>query len=201
MSYGLLNGSKEVEGGKGEANERASGSVAPSSNGEYTIPNSIPPPPNLDEHPPPLSMPLKGEESVKDTMCGPNGKIEGEKGGERKAAQEGEWEHSSQLGQQMLYPTRQPPARTPMQDIMASAAAADPTTTNTKSAEPLEPVGALHEPQNGTDSTGSQPPSIGLKGERNRATSPCMEDSEGTLTVKEVKLKGGGQGGHRRSEG
>ncbi|KIK72984.1 hypothetical protein PAXRUDRAFT_21363 [Paxillus rubicundulus Ve08.2h10] len=62
---------------------------------------------------------------------------------------------------------------------MASAAAADPATMNVKSTEPLEPVGASHEPQNGTDSTGSQPPSVGLKGERNRATSPCIEDSKG----------------------
>ncbi|KIK77669.1 hypothetical protein PAXRUDRAFT_17345 [Paxillus rubicundulus Ve08.2h10] len=60
-SNGLPNGPKEVEGGKGEVNERVSGSVAPSSNGEHTIPNSIPPPPNLDKHPPPLSMLLEGD--------------------------------------------------------------------------------------------------------------------------------------------
>ncbi|KIK76525.1 hypothetical protein PAXRUDRAFT_18146 [Paxillus rubicundulus Ve08.2h10] len=56
-------------GGKGERDERASGSAAPSSDNDggdevchtYAVPNSTPPPPNRDEHPPPLSMPLEGE--------------------------------------------------------------------------------------------------------------------------------------------
>ncbi|KIK74520.1 hypothetical protein PAXRUDRAFT_19792 [Paxillus rubicundulus Ve08.2h10] len=68
-SYGLPNGSKEVEGGKGERDKRASGSVAPSSDNDggdevhhmYAVPNSTPPPPNPDEHQPPPSMPPEGE--------------------------------------------------------------------------------------------------------------------------------------------
>ncbi|KIK81420.1 hypothetical protein PAXRUDRAFT_156163 [Paxillus rubicundulus Ve08.2h10] len=56
-----------------------------------------------------------------------------------------------------------------------------------KSTEPLEPVGTLGELQSGMDSSGSQPLSIGLEGEkcrwlsvglegeRNRAMSPCVE--------------------------
>ncbi|KIK76340.1 hypothetical protein PAXRUDRAFT_170224 [Paxillus rubicundulus Ve08.2h10] len=62
-----------------------------------------------------------------------------------------------------------------MQDITASTAATDPTTTNAKSAEPLEPVGALHEPQNGMDSPGSQPLSIRLEGEKCRPLSRHIE--------------------------
>ncbi|KIJ06647.1 hypothetical protein PAXINDRAFT_20160 [Paxillus involutus ATCC 200175] len=59
------NGSSEVEGegGKGEGNERASGIVDPSSNGENAIPDSIPPTPHLDERGPPPSMPLEGEKN------------------------------------------------------------------------------------------------------------------------------------------
>ncbi|KIK76005.1 hypothetical protein PAXRUDRAFT_18514 [Paxillus rubicundulus Ve08.2h10] len=38
--------------------------MAPSSNGKYALPDSIPPPPILDECPPPLSMLLEGEESA-----------------------------------------------------------------------------------------------------------------------------------------
>jgi hypothetical protein len=47
MSNGPPNGSNEVEGKgeQGEANERASGIAAPSSNGEYAVPNLIPPVP------------------------------------------------------------------------------------------------------------------------------------------------------------
>ncbi|KAF8833138.1 hypothetical protein BDN67DRAFT_1017907 [Paxillus ammoniavirescens] len=84
-SNGPPNRSNEAEGkgGKGEGNERASGDVAPSSNGENTVPDLIPPAPNPDERResngenavpdlippapnpdkrgPPLSMPLEGE--------------------------------------------------------------------------------------------------------------------------------------------
>ncbi|KIJ09087.1 hypothetical protein PAXINDRAFT_17816, partial [Paxillus involutus ATCC 200175] len=64
-SNGPLNGSSEVEGegGKGEGNERASGIVDPSSNGENAVPDSIPPTPNPDERGPPPSMPLEGEKN------------------------------------------------------------------------------------------------------------------------------------------
>ncbi|KIK76116.1 hypothetical protein PAXRUDRAFT_49920, partial [Paxillus rubicundulus Ve08.2h10] len=52
-SYGLPNGSKEVEGGKGgQRDERARGSVAPSSNGENAIPDSTPPPSTASRHAP-----------------------------------------------------------------------------------------------------------------------------------------------------
>ncbi|KIK77654.1 hypothetical protein PAXRUDRAFT_166138 [Paxillus rubicundulus Ve08.2h10] len=44
-----------------------------------------------------------------------------------------------------------------------------------KSAEPLEPAGALHEPQNGTDSPGSQPLSVQLEGEKCRPLSQHIE--------------------------
>ncbi|KIJ13525.1 hypothetical protein PAXINDRAFT_13642 [Paxillus involutus ATCC 200175] len=62
-SNGPPNGSSEVEGKgeKGEGNERASGIVDPSSNGENAVPDSIPPTPNPDERGPPPSMPLEGE--------------------------------------------------------------------------------------------------------------------------------------------
>ncbi|KIJ07342.1 hypothetical protein PAXINDRAFT_19455, partial [Paxillus involutus ATCC 200175] len=65
MSNGPPNGSSEVEGegGKGEGNERASGIVDPSSNGENAVLDSIPPTPNLDERGPPPSMPLEGEKN------------------------------------------------------------------------------------------------------------------------------------------
>ncbi|KIJ16561.1 hypothetical protein PAXINDRAFT_11011 [Paxillus involutus ATCC 200175] len=60
-----LNGNDEgVEGKgeKGEGNERASGIPAPSSNGEYTVPDLIPPVPNPHKQtPPPPSTPLEGE--------------------------------------------------------------------------------------------------------------------------------------------
>ncbi|KIJ05418.1 hypothetical protein PAXINDRAFT_21324 [Paxillus involutus ATCC 200175] len=64
-SNGPPNGSSEVEGegGKGEGNERASGIVDPSSNGENAVPDSIPPTPNPDERGPPPSMPLEGEKN------------------------------------------------------------------------------------------------------------------------------------------
>ncbi|KIJ04744.1 hypothetical protein PAXINDRAFT_21961 [Paxillus involutus ATCC 200175] len=64
MSNGPLNGSNEVEGKgeQGEVNERASGIAAPSSNGEYAVPNLIPPVPNPDKlTPSPLSTLLEGE--------------------------------------------------------------------------------------------------------------------------------------------
>ncbi|KIK75078.1 hypothetical protein PAXRUDRAFT_19300 [Paxillus rubicundulus Ve08.2h10] len=62
-------GPTKPAGGKGERDERASGSVAPSSDDDggdevrhtYAIPDPTPPPPNPDEHPPPPSMPLEGE--------------------------------------------------------------------------------------------------------------------------------------------
>ncbi|KIJ10219.1 hypothetical protein PAXINDRAFT_16729 [Paxillus involutus ATCC 200175] len=62
-SNGPPNGSSEVEGKgeKGEGNERASGIVDPSSKGENTVPDSIPPTPNPDEQGPPPSMLLEGE--------------------------------------------------------------------------------------------------------------------------------------------
>ncbi|KIK73604.1 hypothetical protein PAXRUDRAFT_177997 [Paxillus rubicundulus Ve08.2h10] len=62
----LPNGLKEVEGGKGERcrrDERASGTVGLSSNGENTVPDSIPPVPNLGKRRPPLSVPLEGEKT------------------------------------------------------------------------------------------------------------------------------------------
>ncbi|KIJ06367.1 hypothetical protein PAXINDRAFT_20440 [Paxillus involutus ATCC 200175] len=64
-SNGPPNGSSEVEGegGKGEGNERASGIVDPSSNGENAVPDSIPPTTNPDERGPPPSMPLEGEKN------------------------------------------------------------------------------------------------------------------------------------------
>ncbi|KIK80248.1 hypothetical protein PAXRUDRAFT_15892 [Paxillus rubicundulus Ve08.2h10] len=60
---------KPGTGGKGERDERASGSVTPSSDNNcgdevrhtYAVPDSTPPPPNPDKHPPPPSMPLEGE--------------------------------------------------------------------------------------------------------------------------------------------
>ncbi|KIK77655.1 hypothetical protein PAXRUDRAFT_166140 [Paxillus rubicundulus Ve08.2h10] len=67
-SYGLPNINKEVKGrgGKGERDERVSGSAAPSLNNENAAPNSIPPPPNPDKCKcsPPLSiMLLEGEKT------------------------------------------------------------------------------------------------------------------------------------------
>ncbi|KIK78427.1 hypothetical protein PAXRUDRAFT_164056 [Paxillus rubicundulus Ve08.2h10] len=162
--YGLLNGSKEVEGErrvkwKGEAivDQRVSGSTAPSSDNNsgnevchmYVMTNVISdstPPPSypVDWRSPPWSMPLEGEN------CG-----EQSSGHVNKTA---------------------------TQDITASTAAADPTTPNVKSTEPLEPVGTLHEPQNRTDSPGSQPMSMGLKGEKHRWLSIGLEGKRNRAT-------------------
>ncbi|KAF8833529.1 hypothetical protein BDN67DRAFT_1017448 [Paxillus ammoniavirescens] len=62
---GLSNRSNEVEGKRviGDRDERVSGDVAPSLNGENAIPDLTPPPPNPDESRPPPSTPLKGEKN------------------------------------------------------------------------------------------------------------------------------------------
>ncbi|KAF8835308.1 hypothetical protein BDN67DRAFT_1015664 [Paxillus ammoniavirescens] len=52
---------EDSKGEKAERDERASGDVAPSSNSKNTVPDSTPPPPNLDKWRLPLSVPLEGE--------------------------------------------------------------------------------------------------------------------------------------------
>ncbi|KIK77901.1 hypothetical protein PAXRUDRAFT_165439 [Paxillus rubicundulus Ve08.2h10] len=65
-------------------------------------------------------------------------------------------------------------ASSPCVEIEADVCSLDDNSRD-ESTEPPEPAGTLHKPQNGMDSSGSQPPSVWLEGEKCRPLSRHIE--------------------------
>ncbi|KIJ12712.1 hypothetical protein PAXINDRAFT_14470 [Paxillus involutus ATCC 200175] len=158
-SRGPPNGSNENEGEKGDRVERASGTVGPSSDDDggdegvyhrYIVPDSTPPPYPDEPTPPPPSTPLEGE------MCG-----EESSGRAHEAAT-----HDVETPRTKSRTT--PPLQTPYDQRSSGEG-------RVLAIGHRQAVDAVHDPGGETDAPGSQPPSIRLEGEKDKASSLYVE--------------------------